>query len=97
MRDQLRHLKGDSVMWMIVILLMSFSLLTVYSFVPILVRIEGGTPFYYLVKHLAYVVLGFVSMFAVHRINTKYFSQISQFVYYLAIALLVFTIFLVLR
>ena len=93
MRDQLRHLKGDSVMWMIVILLMSFSLLTVYSFVPILVRIEGGTPFYYLVKHLAYVVLGFVSMFAVHRINTKYFSQISQFVYYLAIALLVFTIF----
>ena len=93
MRDQLRHLKGDSVMWMIVILLMSFSLLTVYSFVPILVRIEGGTPFYYLVKHLAYVVLGFVSMFAVHRINTKYFSQISQFVYFLAIALLVFTIF----
>lgn len=93
MRDQLRHLKGDSVMWMIVILLMSFSLLTVYSFVPILVRIEGGTPFYYLVKHLAYVILGFVSMFAVHRINTKYFSQISQFVYYLAIALLVFTIF----
>jgi len=93
MRDQLRHLKGDSVMWMIVILLMSFSLLTVYSFVPILVRIEGGTPFYYLVKHLAYVVLGFVSIFAVHRINTKYFSQISQFVYYLAIALLVFTIF----
>jgi cell division protein FtsW len=93
MRDQLRHLKGDSVMWMIVILLMSFSLLTVYSFVPILVRIEGGTPFYYLVKHLTYVVLGFMSMFAVHRINTKYFSQISQFVYYLAIALLVFTIF----
>ena len=93
MRDQLRHLKGDSVMWMIVILLMSFSLLTVYSFVPILVRIEGGTPFYYLVKHLAYVVLGFVGMFAVHRINTKYFSQISQFVYFLAIALLVFTIF----
>jgi cell division protein FtsW len=57
------------------------------------VRIEGGTPSYYLGKHLVYVLLGFACMFTVHRIQTKYFNQISQFVYYLAIALLVFTIF----
>ncbi len=93
MRYYLKYLKGDAQIWMIVILLMSFSLLTVYSFVPILVRIEGGSPSYYLGKHLVYVLLGFACMFTVHRIQTKYFNQISQFVYYLAIALLVFTIF----
>ena len=57
MRYYLKYLKGDPVIWMIVILLMSFSLVTVYSFVPVLVKIEGGTPFYYLAKHLVYVVL----------------------------------------
>ena len=30
---------------------MAFSLVTVYSFVPILVKIEGGSPLQYLGKH----------------------------------------------
>ena len=47
MRYYLKYLKGDPVIWMIVILLMSFSLVTVYSFVPVLVKIEGGTPVSY--------------------------------------------------
>ena len=93
MRYYLKYLKGDPVIWMIVILLMSFSLVTVYSFVPVLVKIEGGTPFYYLAKHLVYVILGFFSMFAVHRVNSKYIYQISKFAYYLAIVLLLFTMF----
>ena len=78
---------------MIVILLMAFSLVTVYSFVPVLVKIEGGTPFYYLSKHLLYVVIGFVSMYVIHRIDSKYIYQISKFAYYLAIGLLLFTMF----
>ena len=93
MRYYLKYLKGDPVIWMIVILLMSFSLVTVYSFVPVLVKIEGGTPFYYLTKHLVYVILGFFSMFAVHRVNSKYIYQISKFTYYLAVVLLIFTMF----
>jgi len=93
MRYYLKYLKGDPVIWMIVILLMSFSLVTVYSFVPVLVKIEGGTPFYYLTKHLVYVILGFFSMFAVHRVNSKYIYQISKFAYYLAVVLLIFTMF----
>lgn len=93
MRYYLKYLKGDPVIWMIVILLMAFSLVTVYSFVPVLVKIEGGTPFYYLSKHLLYVVIGFVSMYVIHRIDSKYIYQISKFAYYLAIGLLLFTMF----
>ena len=93
LRSYLKYLKGDPVIWIITILMMSFSLVTVYSFVPILVKIEGGTPFQYLFKHFIYVLLGFASMFFIHRVDSKYISQLSKFSYYLAIALLLFTIF----
>ncbi|RCL76117.1 MAG: cell division protein FtsW [Flavobacteriales bacterium] len=93
MRAYLKYLKGDPVIWMISILMLSFSLVTVYSFVPILVKIEGGTPFYYLFKHLMYVLIGFFSMYVVHRIDSKYIYQISKFAFYLSIVLLIFTMF----
>ena len=93
MRSYLKYLKGDPVIWIIAILMLSFSLVTVYSFVPILVKIEGGTPFYYLSKHFLYVLIGFFSMYVIHRIDSKYIYQISKFLYVLAIALLIFTMF----
>jgi cell division protein FtsW len=93
MRSYLKYLKGDSVIWLITILMMAFSLVTVYSFVPILVKIEGGSPFQYLSKHLVYVIIGFASMFVIHRLDSKYISQLAKFSYYLAIGLLLFTMF----
>jgi len=93
MRAYLKYLKGDPVIWIISILMLSFSLVTVYSFVPILVKIEGGSPFYYLFKHLLYVLIGFFSMYVIHRMDSKYIYQISKFAYYLAIGLLIFTMF----
>ncbi len=93
LRSYLKYLKGDPVIWIITILMMSFSLVTVYSFVPILVKIEGGTPFLYLFKHFIYVLIAFAAMFFVHRVDSKYIFQLSKFTYYLAIALLLFTIF----
>ena len=93
LRSYLKYLKGDPVIWIITILMMAFSLVTVYSFVPILVKIEGGTPFQYLFKHFIYVLLGFASMFFIHRVDSKYIYQLSKFAYYIALALLLFTIF----
>ncbi|MEN9700499.1 MAG: hypothetical protein RLZZ301_1697 [Bacteroidota bacterium] len=93
MRDYLKYLKGDPVIWIITILMMAFSLVTVYSFVPILIKIEGGSPFLYLFKHLIYVVLGFVGMFLIHRAPSKYISQLAKFAYYLGVLLLLFTAF----
>ncbi len=93
LKSYLKYLKGDPVIWIITILMMSFSLVTVYSFVPILVKIEGGTPFLYLLKHFIYVIIAFAAMFFIHRVDSKYISQLSKFSYYLAIILLLFTIF----
>lgn len=93
LRFYLKYLKGDPVIWIITILMMSFSLVTVYSFVPILVKIEGGTPFLYLFKHFIYVLIAFAAMFFIHRVDSKYIFQLSKFCYYVAVALLLFTIF----
>lgn len=93
MREYLKYLKGDRVIWIITLIMLAFSLVSVYSFVPILVKIEGGTPFKYLFKHLTYVVLAFIAMFWIHKKDPKYFYKISKFGYYLAIGLLLFTFF----
>jgi cell division protein FtsW len=90
-KELLNHLKGDKVLWIVTLLLMGFSLLTVFSFVPILVKVEGGTPFKYLFKHFVYILLSVASMFWIHRVPPKYFSQSVKLAMYLAILLLVLT------
>ena len=93
MKTYLSYLKGDPVIWIITLLMMTFSLVTVYSFVPILIKIEGGSPFTYLFKHLVYVIIGFASMYAIHRVPAKYISQVAKFAYYIGLSLLLFTLF----
>jgi len=93
MKAYLNYLKGDRVIWIITLLMLAFSLVSVYSFVPILVKIEGGTPFKYLFKHLIYVLIGFAVMYWIHRRDSKYINQISTFGFYIAIGLLIFTFF----
>lgn len=93
MKEYLKYLKGDRVIWIITLIMLAFSLVSVYSFVPILVKIEGGTPFKYLFKHLIYVIIAFGAMYWIHKKDPKYFFKISKFAYYIAIALLLFTFF----
>lgn len=87
------HLKGDKVIWILTLFLLGFSAITVYSFVPVLIRTNGGTPLGYLVKHLVYVVIGFVVMYWIHRQNPNSISRFSKVIFYLAIGLLIFTFF----
>jgi cell division protein FtsW len=87
------HLKGDKVIWILTLLLLAFSLVTVYSFVPVLVRTEGGTPFKYLMKHTVYVLIGFGVMYWAHKQNPQNISRFSKVIFYLAIGLLIFTFF----
>ncbi|MES2587932.1 MAG: FtsW/RodA/SpoVE family cell cycle protein [Bacteroidota bacterium] len=88
-----KYFKGDTVIWVITLILLSLSLLTVYSFVPILVKIEGGTPFKYLFKHLVYVLLALLTMVWVHKKDPILFSKFARFGFYVAIGLLIFTFF----
>ena len=91
-KSYLTYLKGDRVIWIITLIMLGFSLVSVYSFVPILIKMDGGTPFKHLFKHLIYVLLGFFLMYWVHQKDPKYISKLSKFAYYLGLALLIFTL-----
>ena len=80
MRQYLKYLKGDSVVWIISVLMLTFSLVTVYSFVPILIKIEGGSPFNYLYKHFIYVLLAFyLCTGCIHEIRSMFLSWLSLY------------------
>lgn len=93
MKTILNYLKGDKVIWVIAILLMGISLLCVYSFVPILVRTEGGSPYGYLFKHLIYILLGLFIMYWLHLRDPKKIEKASKFIFVCTIGLLIFTFF----
>ncbi|MBI1836115.1 MAG: FtsW/RodA/SpoVE family cell cycle protein [Flavobacteriia bacterium] len=93
MKEYLKYLKGDRVIWIITLIMLAFSLVSVYSFVPILVKIEGGTPIKYLFKHFTYVIIAFIAMYWIHKKDSKYISQLSKFGFYLGVGLLIFTFF----
>ena len=93
MQKVLTYLKGDAVIWVITLLMLSFSLVSVYSFVPILIKMEGGSPFKYLFKHFIYVGVGLAVMYWIHKKDPKYVSQFSKVGFYLAVGLLIFTFF----
>lgn len=88
-----KHFKGDLVIWITTLLMLGFSLVSVYSFVDILVKTEGGTPFKYLFKHFIYICIAVIAMYWVHRRDTRYLWRYAKVLYYLGIALLIFTMF----
>lgn len=75
----LGKLKGDRVMWLVLILLTLFSLLVVYSSTGSLAyRKMGGNTFFYLAKQFVMLGLGFVVILLVIKyVKVKYLSIFS--------------------
>lgn len=85
--------KGDKIIWMMLFFFILVSIISVYSFVPILVRIEGGTPFKYLFKHIVSIAISIFAMRYVLRFPPIFFKKIASIALYVSIALLVYTFF----
>ncbi|MEM7370274.1 MAG: FtsW/RodA/SpoVE family cell cycle protein [Bacteroidota bacterium] len=89
----LHRLKGDKVIWILVILISLFSLLAVYSSTSALsFRMNGGGTEYFTVKHLFLLLAGFVVMFAVHLLDYRIFARITNGMLIVTIPLLLYTI-----
>ncbi len=88
-----KYLRGDKNIWVITILLGILSIVSVFSFIPILVKVKGLSYSYLFFKHFILLFLGFVIMFFVHKIPVSYFSKLSKLLFYIAVLLLVLTIF----
>ena len=90
----LSNIRGDKVIWAVVILLSIFSLLAVYSSTGTLAyKYQSGNTEYYMLKHLIILLFGFMIMYFTHLIKFTYFSRIFQVALYIAVPLLVLTLF----
>lgn len=91
MKEFLKYLGGDKNIWVLAIVLGLISVVSVFSFIPILVKVKGLSYSYLFFKHLFLLILGFALMYIVHKIPIRVFSKLSKFLLYLAVVLLVLT------
>ena len=86
-------LKGDRVIWAVVVILSVISLLVVYSSTGTLAyKFQSGNTEYYLFKHGFILLFGLGLMYMTHNIKYTYFSGISLIAIFLAIPLLLLTL-----
>lgn len=94
-QDLLKYLRGDKAIWMVCLLLGLTSIVAVYSSISSLAyKYTDGNTLYYLFKHGIMLITGFIIMYAVHKINYKYFSRLSQIAIWIAAVLLLMTLLL---
>ncbi len=95
MNGLFKFLKGDRVIWFVVILLSFFSLLAVYSSTGTLsYKYQSGNTEHYLYKHARIFLISFILLFIAHKIKYTYYSRISLVAILLAIPLLWLTLLL---
>ncbi len=94
MQYLLNKIKGDKIIWLVVIILSVFSLLAVYSSTGTLAyKYQGGNTEYYMIKHFIIIVLGLFLMYLAHLVKYTYFSRIFQIALWIAVPLLLLTLF----
>ncbi len=91
--NRTKYIKGDKVIWMVIILLSVISLLAVYSSSQSLaISRQGGSTVYFLVKQTIILLLGLFIIIVTHHIPYRYFSKLSQLFFFMAIPLLLVTL-----
>jgi len=88
-----KYLKGDRVIWMIVIFLYLASLLLIYSSSSSLAfRYHGGNTTYFLVKQLVFLVVAFIVMWTAHLIKYSVWYRLANILLALSVPLLGITL-----
>ncbi len=86
-------IKGDRVIWMVILILSLISILAVYSSTGTLAyKFRGGNTAYYLIKQFLILLVGIFLIIFTHQIPYKYYSRLSQLFLYIAIPLLLVTL-----
>lgn len=87
------YIRGDRVIWMVIILLSVISLLSVYSSSQSLAFSGGANKtVYLLLKQMFILVFGIFAIIVTHLLPYKIFSRLSQLLLFIVIPLLLFTL-----
>ena len=93
MKRAISKLRGDRMIWAITALLAIFSFLPVYSAASSLAySIGAGHTFSYFIKHFFHLFLGFLIIYAVHKVPYRYFNGLSVLMFPVIVVLLILTI-----
>lgn len=93
MQQLLQRIKGDRVIWSVVIILSLLSLLAVYSATGSLAWRNDKSSGFYMTKQLFFLAAGLGIIFVIHRINYTRFARFSVILFLLSIPLLIYTLF----
>lgn len=88
----LDRVKGDKVIWSVVLVLAFISLLAVYSSTRSLAYKMDKNASYYLMKQLMVLGFGLFIIYAVHRVNYTKFAKLSVLFYVISLPLLAYTL-----
>src|SRR5690606_23176569 len=87
-----KNLKGDPVIWFVVLALSVLSILVVYSATGTLAyKRMGGDTEHYLIKHSMLVLLGLFAMWVAHKVDYRYFAGLSRLALWISVPLLFVT------
>ncbi|MEE2801915.1 MAG: FtsW/RodA/SpoVE family cell cycle protein [Bacteroidota bacterium] len=88
-----RYISGDLFLWSLIVALLVFSIIPVYSASANLAYLGKGTgdTSRFLIRHLGHIIMGLIAMWAVHKTPYRLFNGLSVLLIYPAIVLLVIT------
>ncbi len=88
------ELRGDRVIWVIMLVLGVASVLAIYSSTgTIAYRNQGGNTEFYVAKHAAILGFGFILAYLCYSLHHRTFSKLAPFLILICIPLLMYTIF----
>ncbi|MFT5723337.1 MAG: cell division protein FtsW [Bacteroidia bacterium] len=88
------NIKGDHLIWFVIVLLSLWGILAIYSSTcSIAFDKQGGNTEYYLIKHVGILLMGLFLMWLTHMVDFQYYSRPAKYLVYLAILLLIYTLF----
>lgn len=88
-----KNIKGDSVLWTVVVILSLVSLMAVYSSTFSLAYRSEKNALHFLVKQWMVLIMGLAIIYFVHKINYRKFAGVAVLLYIISIPLLLYTLF----
>lgn len=88
-RTFFKKLRGDKMIWLVVLIFAMISLLVVYSSTSSLAARVHSSSFSFLMKQMTFFIVGFVGMFICYRIPLGFYRKISLIAMIVSIVLLV--------
>lgn len=89
-----QFLQGDKVIWTIVLILATLSVMAVYSSTGMLAYKEkGGLTEFYLLKHGSFIMGGLILTWVFSRLPYVFYGRVAKTLFYLTIPLLIYTLF----